>query len=132
MGKTMPLANYLAALDTVLAVVLTLALGIWAGIQRGRYKIAAPATTGHPQFERAFRSHANTIENLVLFLPLLWVATVFYGGQIPFWIGLVWIVSRLLFAIGYAQTNAQLREPGAVLGYASLIALLALSAIGLA
>jgi|ERR1017187_3519666 glutathione S-transferase len=127
----MPLANYLAALDTVLAVVLTFALGIWAGYQRVRYKIAAPATTGDPQFERAFRTHANTIENLVLFLPLLWIAAVFYGGQIPFWIGLVWIVSRILFAVGYAQTNAQLREPGAVLGFASLFGLLALSVIGL-
>jgi uncharacterized membrane protein YecN with MAPEG domain len=67
----------------------------------------------------------------VLFLPLLWIAAVFYGGQIPFWIGLVWIVSRILFAVGYAQTNAQLREPGAVLGFASLFGLLALSVIGL-
>ena len=42
----MPLANYLAALDTVLAVLVTFALGMWVGVQRGRYKIAAPATTG--------------------------------------------------------------------------------------
>ena len=127
----MPLANYLAALDTVLAVVLTFAFGMWAGIQRVRYKIAAPATTGDPHFERAFRTHANTVENLVLYLPLLWVATIFYGGQIPFWVGLVWVVSRVLFAIGYAQANAELREPGAVLGFASLFGLLALSVIGL-
>jgi glutathione S-transferase len=127
----MPLSNYLAALDTVLAVAVTLFLGLWVGIQRGRYKVAAPATTGDAHFERAFRTHANTVENLVLFLPLLWVATVFYGGQLPFWTGLVWVVSRILFAIGYAQSNVQLREPGAVLGYVSLFGLLALSAIGL-
>ena len=127
----MPLANYLAALDTVLAVAVTLALGLWVGVHRGRYKVVAPATTGDPHFERAFRTHANTVENLVLFLPLLWVATVFYGGQWPFWIGLAWVVSRILFAIGYAQTNPQLREPGAVLGYASLFGLLALAGIGL-
>jgi glutathione S-transferase len=127
----MPLANYLAALDTVLAVVLTFALGMWTGIQRVRHKVAAPATTGNPHFERAFRTHANTVENLVLFLPLLWIASIFYGGQIPFWVGLVWVVSRVLFAIGYAQANAELREPGAVLGFASLFGLLALSVIGL-
>jgi uncharacterized membrane protein YecN with MAPEG domain len=127
----MPLANYLAALDTVLAVVVTFALGMWAGIQRVRYKIAAPATTGDPHFERAFRTHANTIENLVLFLPLLWIAAVFYGGQLPFWAGLVWVVSRILYAIGYAQENTQMREPGAVLGFASLFGLLALCVIGL-
>jgi uncharacterized membrane protein YecN with MAPEG domain len=127
----MPLANYLAALDTVLAVLVTFALGMWVGIARGRYKVAAPATTGNPHFERAFRTHANTVENLVLFVPLLWVATVFYGGQLPFWMGLVWVVSRILFAIGYAQENTQMREPGAVLGFASLFGLLVLSGIGL-
>lgn len=31
--------------------------------------IKAPATTGHPIFERTFRVHYNTLENLVIFLP---------------------------------------------------------------
>ena len=127
----MPLANYLAALDTILAVFVTFALGGYVGYCRGKYKIDAPATTGHPQFERAFRTHVNTVENLVLILPLLWIATIFYGGQIPFWLGLLWVVSRIVYAIGYAQTNTQMRGPGAGLGFLALIGLLVLSAIGL-
>jgi glutathione S-transferase len=127
----MPLANYLAAVDTLLAVVVTLALGGYVAYMRGTCKIDAPATTGHPQFERAFRTHANTIENLAAFIPLLWIATVFYGGQIPFWLGLLWPVSRIIYAIGYAQQNTQLRGPGAGLGFLSLLGLIILSAIGL-
>ena len=123
--------NDLAALVTVLAVFLTFALGGYTGYLRDTLKIPAPATTGHPRFERAFRAHANTVENLVLFLPLLWVATLYYGGQIPFWLGVAWIVSRILYAIGYAQTNTQLRGPGALLGFASLFGLLVLSVLGL-
>jgi uncharacterized membrane protein YecN with MAPEG domain len=127
----MPLANYLAAIDTLLAVLVTLGLGGWVGYMRGKFKIEAPATMGHPQFERAFRTHANTIENLAVYVPLLWIATVFYGGQLPFWFGLVWPLSRVIYAIGYAQTNTQMREPGAGLGYLSLLGLIVLSVIGL-
>lgn len=124
--------NYLAALDTLLAVLVTFVMGGRVGYMRGRYKINAPATTGHPQFERAFRTHVNTAENLVLFLPLLWVATVFYGGTLPFWFGIAWVVSRLIYAWGYSQENTQMRGPGAGLGFLCLLGLLVLSAIGLA
>jgi len=128
----MPDAMHLAAIDTLLAVLVTFALGGYVGYSRGKYKIDAPATTGHPQFERAFRAHANTVENLVLILPLLWIATVFYGGQIPFWLGLLWVVSRIVYAVGYAQKNTQMRGPGFVLGALALLGLLVLAAIGVA
>jgi glutathione S-transferase len=127
----MPLAYYLAAVDTILACIVTMAMGGWSGYLRGKYKIQAPSVVGHPAFERAHRTHINTVENLVLMIPALWIASVFYGGQIPFWVGLLWVVSRILYAVGYAQTNAQLREPGAVLGHLALFGLLALAAIGL-
>ena len=127
----MPLAYYLAAVDTIFACLITMAMGVWTGYLRGKHKIKAPSVVGHPQFERAHRTHLNTVENLVLMLPLLWIASVFYGGQIPFWLGLVWVISRIVYAIGYAQTNPQLREPGSGLGYLALIGLLVLSVIGL-
>ncbi len=126
------MANYLAAIDTLLAVIVTFMLGARVGYMRARHKIEAPATVGHPEFERAFRTHANTVENLILFLPLLWVASVFYGGVIPFWLGILWVVSRLIYAWGYSLQNTQMRGPGMGLGFLSLIGLLVLSAIGLA
>jgi uncharacterized membrane protein YecN with MAPEG domain len=129
--KIMPLAYYLAGVDTILACILTMAMGGWTGYLRGKHKIEAPAVVGHPQFERAHRTHMNTVENLVLMIPLLWIASVFYGGQLPFWLGLVWVVSRIFFAIGYAQTDPRLREPGVGLGFLALLGLFVLSVIGL-
>jgi uncharacterized membrane protein YecN with MAPEG domain len=64
-------------------------------------------------------------------LPLLWVASVFYGGQIPFWLGLIWVVSRIVYAIGYAQTDTRWRGAGGGIGLLALLGLLALSVIGL-
>ncbi len=128
----MPDAMHLAAIDTLLAAFLTFALGGRAGILRARHRIEAPACVGHPDFERAFRIHSNTVENLVLMIPLLWIASAYYGGQLPFWIGLVWVVSRLVYAVGYAQKNTQLRTPGAGIGILCLLALLVLGALGVA
>jgi glutathione S-transferase len=127
----MPQAYYLAALDTILAVLITFGLGGYVGHLRHSLKIEAPATTGHPLFERAFRAHANTVENLVLVVPLLWVASVFYGGQVPFWFGLIWVVSRIIYSIGYAQTDTRWRGVGGGLGLICLAGLLVLSVLGL-
>jgi glutathione S-transferase len=127
----MPDASHLAAIDTILAILVTFILAGRVATLRGKYKIEAPATIGHPAFERACRTHMNTVENLVLFLPLLWLATVFYGGTIPFWIGLGWIAGRAIYAVGYAQANTQMRGPGALLGIACLVGLAVLAVIGL-
>ena len=52
---------------------------IMTGQARGRFGVAAPATTGHPVFERYFRVQMNTIEQLVLFLPGLAAAVVLHS-----------------------------------------------------
>src|SRR5215471_12156754 len=91
-GILMPDGNHLAAIDTLLAILVAFVAAGRVGQLRAKYGIQAPACAGHPDFERAFRMHANTLENLVLFIPLLWLAAVFFGGQVPFWVGLVWVV----------------------------------------
>ena len=116
----------------MLALLVTFVFSGRVGYLRGKYKVDAPATVGNPDFERGFRIHANTVENLVLFVPLLWLATVYYGGQLAFWIGLIWVLSRVVYAYGYAQTNTQMRGPGAGIGYLCLLALAVLAVIGIA
>ena len=51
----MPGAQFPAAIDTLLAVFVTFLLGGYVGYMRNKWKIQAPATVGHPEFERAFR-----------------------------------------------------------------------------
>jgi glutathione S-transferase len=128
----MPDAQHLAAIDTLLAIVLMIALTMRTGRMRIVHKIQAPATSGHPEFERAYRTHQNTVENFVLYVPALWIASVFYGGSIPFYIGLLWIIGRIAYAIGYAQQNAELRGPGFLASGLSALALIVLGAMGIA
>ena len=53
--------------------------GVLVGRARGQYGIAAPATTGHPVFERYYRVQMNTVESLLVFLPGLWLAAKYWS-----------------------------------------------------
>lgn len=91
------------ALVTILALLLyTILLGL-VGSARGKYNVQAPATTGHPEFERRLRVQLNTSEQLVSFLPALWIFSLTLK---PLWgaaLGGLWIVGRIVYAIGYFQ-----------------------------
>ena len=48
------------ALVTLLTVALLMTTMFMVGSARRRFGIHAPATTGHPDFERVFRAQMNT------------------------------------------------------------------------
>jgi len=99
------------ALVTVAALVLTFVLSLRVGNMRRKHGVKAPASTGHPEFEAANRIHQNTIEQLVLFLPVLWLALYVLGDAITGLIGAVWIIGRIVYANAYARDPAT-RGPG--------------------
>ena len=91
----------LIGLVTVATVLLLAALGGVVGRARGRYGVRAPATTGHEGFERAFRVQGNTNESALMFLPALWTAAAFGDPRLAAAIGVVWLVSRVIYAVTY-------------------------------
>jgi len=105
---------------TLVAIVAGLALAeytvfvILAGQARGRYGIPAPAITGNPIFERYFRVQQNTLEQLVIFLPALFIFARFVSDGWGAIFGLVFILGRALYARGYVIDPAK-RGPGFLL-----------------
>jgi glutathione S-transferase len=91
----------LPSLVTALATLLMLIITKKVGGARGRYKVPPPATHGHPDFERYYRVHMNTLEQLVMFLPSLWLFAIYVSPEWAAGLGAVWIVGRILFARGY-------------------------------
>ena len=61
------------AVVTVLAVFQAFSFAYLVGKQRVKHGVKAAAITGEAEFERAFRIHQNTVEQMVIFLPALWV-----------------------------------------------------------
>lgn len=119
---------HLTALVTVLAVLLLFGTAALVGRARGKYGVQAPATTGHPVFERFFRIQMNTLENTVVFLPSLWLFSYYASAKWAAVIGFVWLGSRLWYAVGYAR-EAKARAPG-FLVCAMCNGVLALGALG--
>ncbi|UFZ02841.1 MAPEG family protein [Bradyrhizobium ontarionense] len=91
------------ALVTVLALILYFYMGLRVAQARARFGVKAPATTGNADFERAFRVQMNTLEWLPIFLPALWLFAIYISDWIAALIGLVWIVGRAMYMVGYAK-----------------------------
>jgi glutathione S-transferase len=99
----MPAMFHLTALVTCLALLFYLLTAARVGKARATFGIKAPATTGHPDFERIFRVQMNTLEWLPVFLPVLWLFAIYVSDAIAATLGVVWIVGRILFMIGYSK-----------------------------
>lgn len=91
------------SLITALTALLYQVLSVNVGRARAKYKIMPPAMSGNEDFERVVRVQQNTLEQLVFFLPALWLFSVYVS---PIWgaeIGALWIIGRIIFAWGYYQ-----------------------------
>lgn len=113
----------LVALVTGLALLQFVIFAMLVGWARGKYGVAAPATTGDPIFERYYRVQMNTLELLVVFLPSLWIFGYFIGETWAAGLGAVFIVGRLLYLLGYVA-DPKKREIGFGLSFLPVLALL--------
>ncbi|KKD36353.1 MAG: MAPEG family protein [Limnoraphis robusta] len=122
--------SYWPSLVTVIALLVYFVLTLNVGRARAKYKIMPPQMSGDPNFERVVRVQQNTLEQLVLFLPALWLFSEFIS---PTWgasLGAIWIIGRIVYAWGYYQA-AEKRFLGFALGSLSLFTLLGGSLVGI-
>lgn len=97
---------------TPIAIVTILALGqfilfsIQVGSMRGKHGVDAPAIAGHPEFERMFRIQQNTMEQLVAFIPALWIYGYIVDAKWGAAIGLVFIIGRFIYRAEYLKDPA--------------------------
>ena len=115
---------------TLATLAFYIAVSLQAARQRARHRIAAPAMTGHPDFERAIRVQANTLESLVPFLVALWLCAIFWEPLPAAILGILWLFGRFFYAIGYYSAPRR-RQPGFMLAMICLILLLVGTAYGL-
>ena len=118
------------SLVTALSLLVYLICTINVGSARRKYQIKPPAVSGNEDFERVLRVQQNTVEQLIIFLPSLWLFTIFISD---FWagtIGLAWVIGRILYAWGYYQAPNK-RFIGFGLSSLSTMVLLAGSLIGI-
>jgi glutathione S-transferase len=126
------------AIVTILAILFYFWAGFNVGRMRGKHNIHAPAMTGNAEFECAVRVHMNTLEWMVIFLPLLWLATIYFApamtmvwlAWLPPVLGLIWIIGRILYMNGY-MTAPEKRSLGFSIAAIAVLGLLIMSIIGI-
>src|SRR6516165_8462085 len=113
----------------VLALLEFLLFGYAVGHARTRYTVRSPAMSGHEVFDRYFRAQMNTLEQLVVFLPSLWLFAHYLNAWAAVVLGLLFIVGRALYFRGYVQA-AESRHAGFVLSAIPNVTLLIGALIG--
>lgn len=121
-----------SATATVLIVIFYFYTAFRVGMLRGKHGIQAPACAGHPEFDRAYRVQLNTLEQMAMTLPLLWIATLFpiAWTWLPALIGLIWVVVRIVYLRAY-MADPEKRLIGAALSGILNVVLMLLSIAGL-
>jgi glutathione S-transferase len=104
---------YTAAVTLIALLVYFYTVGA-VGRARAQYGIKAPAVTGNEHFERAYRVQMNTLEQMALFLPALWLYAAYVSDRGAVVGGLVWVVGRVVYALAYTRDPAS-RGPGAMI-----------------
>lgn len=84
-----------------LALIQFFVFGGLVGRARVRYQVEAPAITGHPVFERYYRVHYNTMEQLVCFVPGMLMFGTWVSATGAALLGLIFIAGRIVYLRGY-------------------------------
>ena len=112
------------SLITALTLLVYQVIALNVGRARVKYKVPPPQITGDPDFERVLRVQQNTGEQLIFFLPLLWLFSFYIS---PLWgagVGAVWLVGRIVYAWGYYQAAEKRMIGFGISSFSSMVLLL--------
>ena len=113
----------------LLAVLQLIVFGILVGRARGLHGVKAPATTGHPVFERYYRVQMNTVETLLAFLPGLWLGAKYWSPTYAALLGVVYLVGRIIYLKTYVH-EPKSRSVGFAMSMLPALVLLIAALIG--
>ena len=101
-----------------IVTLVALLVYVWMALQvtwaRRKSGIDAPTMTGDPVLERTIRVQSNTLEWLPIFLPSLWLFAIYWNDMVAAALGVVWILGRIIYALGYVAAPGK-REAGFII-----------------
>ncbi len=118
------------ALVIVLAILEYLFFMGMVGKARGQYSVKAPATTGDEMFERYYRVHQNTLEQLIMFIPCVYFFGVYMHALGAAALGLLFLIGRMVYYKAYIADPAS-RGVGMMIGFLSIMILMLGALVGI-
>ena len=104
------------AIVTALILIQYMVFGMLVGRARGKYGVKAPAISGDPIFDRHFRVHQNTLEQIIVTVPALWMFAQYVHALAAALLGVAYLLGRSLYYRSYVADPAS-RGPGFGIGY---------------
>lgn len=118
---------------TTIAMLAVLLVYMWITGQVGRartaYGVQAPASQGHPEFDKRYRVQLNTVEQLVLLIPAVLLALPAIGDRWTALAAAVFALGRVIYARAYWRDPAK-RSLGFLLSVAPIFALMISALVG--
>ena len=111
------------ALVTVLLISQYMVFMMLVGAARGKSGIKAPAVTGDEGFERAYRVQMNTLEQLMVALPALWVSGMYFDSLVAALLGMAFFLGRVMYRAGYVK-DPEKRGMGFGIGFLAALGLI--------
>lgn len=112
------------------ALLQFLFFGVMTGKARVKYGVKAPATSGAEGFERMYRVQMNTLEMLVIFIPVIFIASNYWSPLLMSGLGAVFIIGRFMYWRAYVA-DPKTRSIGFMLSLLPSVVLIVLSLVGI-
>ena len=115
---------------TLLALLQYWYFVLLVGRARGKYGLQAPAVTGNQMFERYYRVQMNTMEQLILFLPSLWLAARYWPQAYVAATGALFLLARFLYLFANLK-NPEKRIAAFAMTVSVSLSLIVAAAVGM-
>ena len=85
--------------------------GLRTGVARPKYGVLPPKVTGNETWERIFRVHQNTLEQLVVFVPAMLTFSHYVSPRWAVALGILFIIFRQIYSYLYIKNPPQRMFP---------------------
>ena len=96
----------LLAFATLACAALFFYVSYSCGMMRGKHKVAPGSVDGPEEFKLYYRSQANLLESLMMFLPSVWIFGVFGSATVAGVLSLVYLGGRVTYHRAYVSDPA--------------------------
>lgn len=101
----------LSTIALALALLTFFGIAINVGRARFTWNVPAPASSGHPEFDKRYRVQMNTLEQLILLVPAVLLSAHVLGDMVTAALTFTWSIGRIIYAGSYYADPAK-RGPG--------------------
>ena len=91
------------ALLVLLSLIQYIYFAIKVGGSRTKHGVKAPAVTGNEIWERLFRVQQNTLEQLIIFIPAIYIFAFYMSAKWALIPGGMYLIGRQIYSMSYAK-----------------------------